>query len=258
MRYFFSEWPAIHRKLTRGKRRVFLFDVDGTLAPIVPSPQKAKISNPTKSILRRLSRKKNTRIGILSGRSLKDARRMVGLKGIIYSGNHGLEIQTPKARFVHPAAKNQAFILSRLIGKFGREFKNIPGVIIEDKGFSISIHFRKVLDPFFMKAAKRIFLDRIKPVCDRADLFVRTGKKVWEILPSDIWNKGSAAQFLCRKVCPGAIPLFVGDDVTDEDAFAVFKKTGITVRVGRNKHSSAAYYIKSQKEMERLLNLLTL
>ncbi len=124
---------------------IFLFlDYDGTLTPIVESPDKAIIPRKTMEILRDLSKIPHCKVAIISGRALKDIKNKIGLEGIIYAGNHGLEIDGPKIKFKVPVSPGYMTILKKIKAILKKKLSKIRGIVIEDKGLTLSVHYRLV------------------------------------------------------------------------------------------------------------------
>jgi trehalose-phosphatase len=228
-------------------RKLFIFlDYDGTLTPIVARPTMAKLSFRQKEILFKLSCEKNIRIAVISGRALEDIQKCVGIPGIIYAGNHGLELKGPKTKQIHPAALAFRKIVKELLIRLERAYAFFPEMLIEDKIFSISVHHRQIPD-HRIEFVKMILLKELGTYLSKSQVVLTEGKKVWEIRPPTEWNKGKTAMWLLGNiVCngqPSVLPLYFGDDLTDEDAFKALKNYGITVRVtSRPQEPSAAKY----------------
>jgi trehalose 6-phosphate phosphatase len=225
--------------------RIFLFlDYDGTLAPIVEDPGQVSLSAETGKQLIALSRNAKFLVAIISGRSLSDVRQRVGLDGLIYGGNHGLEIQGPGLSFVEPTAAARTQALQRISHDLEIRLRHLPGVRFENKGLTASAHYRSVRD------ADRQEMRRIvgETVASAGDCFhITRGLDVLEIRPRVDWNKGTAARWiLASSGSPDALPVCVGDDATDEDAFAALK-AGITVRIGRAAATAAQYELEDQE-----------
>jgi trehalose-phosphatase len=126
---------------------------------------------------------------------------------------------------------------------------NIPGTLIEDKGITASVHFRKI-DPSQEGEVLRIFWNAAS---DYAKEFrITTGKKVLEIRPQSAWNKGDAVQRILEHQSKDVIPLYVGDDTTDEDAYRAIRESGISVSIGEN--PEADYYLNDQGEVGTFLD----
>lgn len=261
MKYFFDNRDKI--KKTFAGRNFFLFlDCDGTLTPIVDKPKSVKLDAETKTILKKISENKKIIPAIISGRPLHEVKKMVGIKNIIYSGNHGFEMETqmfankksesPRI-FVHPEAKKIMPVIRKIRPVLEKGLKDIKGAFVEDKGLILSIHWRSA-DKKYLPKLFALIRDTI---CDNSRVSLTKGKKVWEIRPNVNWNKGSAVKYILSLVPhPSSfVPVFVGDDATDEDAFKVLQK-GITIRIGKSKESKARYYLKNQPEIKKFLNCL--
>jgi trehalose 6-phosphate phosphatase len=258
MRYLFSVLDKIKPALAN--RPIFLFlDYDGTVTPIRKKPALAGISNRSKQLLAKLAKLPRCRLAIISGRSLKSVRQMVGLSGIIYSGNHGLEIQGRAIRFQSPVSKKHKNIIRQLRRRLTAKLYRIKGVLIEDKVLSLSVHYRLVAvkDRPLVKA---VFGQITLPYARRNQLRIKPGKMILEAFPPVEWNKGRALQWLLRnttgKFRHAWFPVYIGDDVTDEDAFRILKNRGLSIYVGNPGKSCARYYVKSIDEVRKLLSLI--
>ncbi len=255
MRKLWRQWGRVSQKLEEAPHRLFLFGFDGTLAPIAPTPRQAHLPPQTRTLLRRLSERRHSTVGIVSGRSLPDLRRRVRLPEQLYVGNHGFEFEAARRRWVHPEAKRRVRSLLSLAGALSKTLSSIPGAWIENKGFTLSVHFRQVL-PRRRSAVGRLVRQTLAHPGGRTRWDLRRGKMTLEIRPAVEWNKGSVLALL-RKRCPKNTELlYVGDDFTDEDAFRVVGRDGIAVRIGARKRSPAPYYLGRQKEVQRLLEKL--
>lgn len=256
MRYFFDDWDSLKRELVNKYILLFL-DYDGTLTPIVVSPDKAVITQETRGLLKKLSQISKCRIAIISGRGLKDIKKMVGLKGIIYAGNHGLEIEGPKIKFKSPVFKNSKFIMKQIKDDLNKKVSSIDGAFIEDKGLTLSLHYRLV-DKDNTPLIKNIFNNTVQPYLIEKRIRVTSGKKVFEVRPPIRWDKGKVVLWLLarQRFISGdnnIFPFYLGDDVTDEDAFKALKNKGLTIFVGEPRQSYAQYYVTETKEVIKLL-----
>lgn len=252
MTYVFADWDRVSKRLSAAKSKLFLFDIDGTLAPIAKTPHSVKIPSRTLVLLEALSKSPLTKVGVISGRSLETARRMVGLKRLIYSGNHGLEIHGPRLKkFVHPSANRQARSFVTFVPHLQQMIRTVPGVWIENKGLTISIHYRGVQSPHmsrFQRMAKNIIA-----LTRRNRFLVTQGKKVLEIRPRLSWDKGAALDYIRRRISPAPCVVFIGDDVTDEAAFGRLRPHDLGIRVGKRPGSKATHYLRRQSEVNPLL-----
>jgi trehalose 6-phosphate synthase/phosphatase len=247
-RNVFEHWDRIEKEI-RG-RPVFLFlDYDGTLTPIVSSPEKAVLSAAMRSRLNRL--KKMVFLAVISGRSLKDIRKKVGVGGILYAGNHGAELGDESEAAGMPEWNYDRPMLEEYLGRLQEATTYIPGIFIEDKMITASIHFRQVPIPYLGKLFNLIF--NLAKDYDRF-FALRSGKKVFEIRPLQAPDKGAAVSLILKKLGRGKLPVYIGDDMTDEDAFLALKDKGISISIGKS--LNADYYLSSQAEMGELMNRL--
>lgn len=231
------------KKLEKRPPFLFLFDFDGTLSPIAKKPGKAILPPDTRSWLRRLSRRRSVKVGIVTGRSLSDIKRRVGLKNIIYAANHGMEISY-NGKLLLRKGHSYRKPLQELAGKLRSRFSNTKSVIVENKKLSVAVHFRKVkagLRPAVRRAIRALAMSYIK----KYDLQLTTGKMILEIRPERYWNKGNAVLWIWHRLAPKYTPVYVGDDMTDEKAFLAVKSRGLGIRIGKKKKSHARYCISS-------------
>ena len=251
--YFFENKDP---KLESRPRRFFLFlDFDGTLVPIQNDPTKCVLSPGIKGLLDAIALSGKACIAILSGRTVNDIKERVHTQGIYYGGNHGLEISGPNLRFVHPHVLQGNRIINKICQTIHASIDNMDGVFIERKKFSISLHYR-MADKEGKTLIKKIFSRIISGSPSSQTFSVLRGKKVLELVPSIQWDKGKAALFLLQKEKKKYLPIYVGDDLTDETAFKTLNQDGITIRVGRSKKTAAKYYLKGQWEVSRFLKHL--
>ena len=265
MRYLFSDWERIE-KIIKGKFVYLFLDYDGTLAPIALTPGMAVMPEEAKDMLRQLSKMSNHKIAIISGRALKDISRRIGLKNIVYAGNHGFEIKGPKVSFKSPVPFLYKKTLKEIKGKLEKSLSSINGVLVENKGFSLSVHYR-LADMENIPAIKVRFYTVIFPYEFTNNVQVKPGKMVLEVKPPTSWDKGKVVLWLLAR-CKLAIrtkkrevlPIYIGDDKTDEDAFGSLKGSAITIFVGRPKKTKARFYLKDPEEvaifLTRLLKIL--
>jgi trehalose 6-phosphate phosphatase len=256
MRYVFEAWDSLSAQIKSSKRLLLLFDYDGTLTPIVESPEAAVLSDRVRLMLRMLSQKKNATVGIVSGRALGDLQSRVGLPNIIYAGNHGLEIEGPRMSFLHPVAEEIKATLHVMYAILKKALAGIPGAFVENKGLTLSVHFRQVGDREQEGEVTHIF-NRIVGVAKMLNkVKITSGKKVFEIRPPVSWDKGKAIKMMIERNGDGEVlPVYTGDDLTDEDAFLQLKDgPGISIYVGTDSPESAAkYQVNSPEEVEEFL-----
>ena len=235
-----------------GARRLVVFlDYDGTLTPIVGRPEKAVLSNSTRQTLQTLAAQ--APVTILSGRDLEDIRHRVGIGEIVYAGSHGFDIAGP-----HGLRKQIATDFLPTLEAAGRELKEklagIPGALVERKRFSIAAHYRQANE----NAAAKVQRAVNEVAAQHLELRLLVGKKVYELQPEIDWNKGKALLWLLEVIGsePREIfPIYVGDDLTDEDAFRAVKQCGLGIVVSEEPRPTAAHYaLKTPAEVDRFLH----
>lgn len=245
MKNAFDSLSELSVRIFAAKRCLLMVDFDGTLSRLAKTPIHAFLPQKNRKILQKLNR--IIRVAVVSGRGLSDIKRKVGINGIIYAGNHGLEWQINGKidKIKIPVSMARAMIFVR--HSLGKLIKKYKGILLENKGLTLSIHYRLVKKHLAKKLFKEI-LSIIFSFQKKQLLKIVSGKKVWEIRPTLVWNKGSWVRFLKQKIAKQSLPIYIGDDATDEDAFKAFK-TGITIRVGNNEKSHAIYYCRDTKQV---------
>ncbi len=262
MQYLFQSWSAFAADIRAAPHLLLLSDYDGTLTPIVSRPEEAILSSEVREKLRALAEKPRSSVGIISGRSMAELRSMVAIEGIYYAGNHGLEIEGPGLKFVSQPAQEAKTTIADLVRRLSTALDSIAGVIVEDKGLSLSVHYRLV-----KKGDENVVAETFKqltsPLLDEGKIRVTSGKKVWEVRPPIDWHKGKAVEAITGEIkallkLERVLTIYLGDDTTDEDAFMVtHRPKGWSVFVGgENPSSSADYFLNSTAEVEELLSRL--
>jgi trehalose-phosphatase len=267
MLHLLSVWPSVIERFRRASRILLLLDYDGTLTPVVPRPEQAVLSSDTRHLLADL--KANTRfvLGVISGRSLADVRERVGIKDIIYAGNHGLEMEGPRQQFLHPATMAQREALDSICRQLGGELGQYPGVIVENKGLTLSVHYRLAPDDLIGQV-ENVFNRVVAPGVSGSVIKITHGKKVFEVRPNVDWDKGKAVSRIMEVQFDGSpdegvsaggtLAAYFGDDLTDEAGFSVVQDAGgIAVFVGLAGQPTGAHYrVDSPAEVAESLRLL--
>ena len=232
-------------------------DFDGTLAPIVDRPDQAALPAETKDTLLQLGIRDKYLLGIVSGRSLGDVCSRIDIPGLTYSGNHGLEIKGPGIDFVHPEAEALRQTLQEVDLRLRQELAEIPGVITEQKGLTLSVHYRLTPDGLVEDVHTR-FAAAMAPLLEPGKLKLTRGKKVLEVRPGLDWNKGKAITKLQEVYPDTSLTVFFGDDLTDEDGFAVVQgRGGLAVFVGPAREPTCALHrLDSPEEVAQTLRLM--
>ncbi|MBA2669319.1 MAG: trehalose-phosphatase [Gemmatimonadetes bacterium] len=237
---------------------VLLLDFDGTLAPIVDRPDDAELPARTRTVLQRLLSRPGIRAAVVSGRGLEDARSRAGLPGIAYAGNHGMEIRGPDIQEVHAKAAAARPMLQQVLDTVEPRLAAIPGAIAEDKGLTLSIHYRMVGRD---RVAEVQTITR-EATAAHDGLRITEGKEVLEVRPRVDWHKGRAVEFLLKRFAPppGVPVLYFGDDTTDEDAFRVLLDReggeGIRVADGETGTTAARSFVRDPGDVAQVLEAL--
>ncbi|MEZ5931070.1 MAG: trehalose-phosphatase [Alphaproteobacteria bacterium] len=238
-----------------GKRLAVCLDYDGTLTPIVDRPELALLSDRMRQTLARLA--DVATVAVISGRDLKDIRRLVALDGLYYSGSHGFEIAGPDQ--TGQAAEHGAEFLPLLDSAenaLRERLAGIDGVLVERKRLSVAVHYRLVAEADHEKVKK--ITDEV--VAAHSGLRRTLGKMVYDLQPDIDWHKGKAVATLLSTLGldgDDVLPLYIGDDVTDEDAFRELRDRGLGIVVrGSRRSTSATLALDDTDEVQAFLEAL--
>ncbi|MGI9538783.1 MAG: trehalose-phosphatase [Miltoncostaeaceae bacterium] len=221
---------------------VFL-DYDGVLTPIVEHPDLAVLAPEMRRTLEALAAA--TTVAIVSGRDVDDVIAKVAVPGLFYAGSHGLDIRAPSGAPVadDELARFDAYLadLDAAETELNARLQGVPGTNVERKRFAIAVHYRQVPEEHHDTVAGAV--ESVAP--EHPSLRVAGGKMIFELRPDIDWDKGKALMWLLAEMeldRPEVIPVYLGDDVTDEDAFRVIRERGVGVVVGREDLPSLARY----------------
>lgn len=252
--------PAWADAWRRTGRLVLLLDFDGTLSPLVERAEDAAMLPEVREALAALRRAPGVSAAIVSGRGLADVRARAALEDVAYAGNHGMEIVAPGVDRVHPEAVAARPALDRAAARVRDGMDALPGVVLEDKTLSLTVHYRRAGDAA-EPAVARLVEDA---VADEDALRVTRGKMVMEIRPRVDWHKGRAVEFLLGEMrLPDGVPVvYLGDDTTDEDAFHALAASRLPLREGvlvadpLPETTAAASWVRNPHEVAELFSLL--
>jgi len=242
-------------KAVRGKEAVVFLDYDGTLTPIVESPDLAVLSPDMRRTVKTLA--DVCTVGVISGRDLEDVRNMVGIDGIVYAGNHGFDIEGSKSRRAElQQGKDFLPALEEAEKQLRDILRPVEGALVERKKFSIAVHYRKVRQEEVPQVE-----DGVDRVLEKSPGLRKSfGKKVFELQPEIDWNKGKALFWVLDALDlngPDVLPFYIGDDTTDEDAFRAIEDRGIGIVVmNRPRPTRARYALKDPDAVGRFLESL--
>ena len=227
-------------------RTLFVFDFDGTLAPIVTRRAHAVMPRTTCALFTRLAARATT--AVISGRSVLDLRARLKVHPDYLVGNHGLEGLLGNAAVLRRAQR----LCSAWRQQLEHAWHQMPhaGIDLEDKLYSLAIHYRLAPDACRARTTVTRALAQLQPAPQ-----LIPGKKVVNVLPPGAPHKGAALLQLLRHE-RAKQALFIGDDDTDEAVFALDDPRIVTVRVGRKRSSRAHYYLRGQTEIDAVLRYL--
>lgn len=246
MFYLLDDWPAVAERLRKAGSAALFLDFDGTLAPLVSNPGQAEIHSGARVALVRLAANPRIRTWVISGRRWADVRARVAVPGVRYLGVHGGEADGAAV----PAGALRA--VTEAYGEFASRLNGALGVLIENKGVAFAVHHRSA--PYAEVSRARHLLEGILARF-RGALRMVPGDRVWEVLPREIRGKGDAVRKEWRSHFPQGLPIYIGNDRTDEGAFAALKE-GVTARVGPVRSTRAQYAVRSCAEVAQFLERL--
>jgi len=239
-------------KRFRGRTLVVCLDYDGTLTPIVDDPDAARLAEDTRRTLRMLARRYPT--AVISGRDLRDLRARVQVEEAILAGSHGFEIAAPGS--AAPAVRKGSEFLPELDaaeGALRRRLAAVPGHRLERKTFDISVHYRGVAEAEVPQVERAV--DRVLADCPR--LRKSHGKRVFQLQPRVDWDKGRALRWILEhQPDADAMAVYLGDDITDEDAFRAVAADGLGIVVQDGPRLTAAHYRLRDAAVRRWLQWL--
>jgi trehalose-phosphatase len=253
-----DRWDEVAARLD-GRRLALFLDYDGTLSPIAPRPELATLPEETRGALRGLA--EMTPVVILSGRRREDVASLVGLPDLVYAGSHGFDIAGPPPTPDAPPLRLEVGEgvperIDHAAGLLQRDLGGIAGVLVEPKRFAISVHFRLADEGELARIEKAVD----ETIAAVPGLRKAHGKKLFELRPDLDWDKGQALLWLLDALGlgrPEVLPVYIGDDLTDEDAFRAVAGRGIGILVGEEPRETAAEYrLRDTNEVRELLQRL--
>lgn len=221
------------------------FDFDGTLAPIANDPDKPTLSNALERPLRTLVSRQSVRVAILSGRALDDLVERVGIDGITYAGNHGLELYRDGEVTVQHAVERCQPSVRSVCTTLRSKLSDIPGCHVENKELTVAVHVRRTPTHRVDDVRQSVY----ETVTEHEGVRVDEGKQVFDIRPDISLDKGTTMAMLVDETPTEWQTVYLGDDTTDEDAFRAIQPEGIAIRVGTRTASAANYRIPEQRQV---------
>jgi trehalose 6-phosphate phosphatase len=243
-----ADWACVAAQVQSSCRVAVFLDFDGTLVDIAPRPDQVRLAPATRRVLRRLARHPRVALVVISGRRRSELLRHVGLPGIRYFGLYGWECSA------HSPLPSSALIALRCArAQLSIHLSSIPGIWMEDKHFSLSVHFLGVSPPAQRRARCKL---RSLLLPFQETLRVIENLRDAEIVPRHISGKGIAVKrFLAKPARRHVLPFYFGDDLSDEPAFEAVEK-GISIRVGPARPTRARYCIRGPAAVAAVLTKL--
>lgn len=245
-----------------GRQPAVFLDYDGTLTPIVDRPEEATISQSMREAVRELAGR--CPVCVVSGRDRKVVQELMGLDDLIVAGSHGFDIWSPEEGTIQlDVGEGSEDLLAEVRERLESGTASVEGSLVEPKKTSVAVHYRLVAEeekPGIERLVAEILDER------PGELKVTPGKMVYEIQPKIDWDKGKAVLYLLEALGldrEDVLPIYLGDDVTDEDAFAAIQPSGVGIFVGRpddpevaGRDTAADYVLNTMEEVERFLTSL--
>ncbi len=252
----------LSRRLTgrlAGRRPAVFLDYDGVLAPIVDRPEDAVMSDNMRDTVCALAER--CPVCVVSGRDRAVVQQLMGIDDLVVAGSHGFDIWTPReGTITHGIAADFEDLIARVTERLRAEVGSIRGVTVEPKRASVAVHYRLVAPEDRERVAAMV---QALLAEHPEQLKVTPGKKVYELEPKIDWNKGRAVFYLMDVLGLASdeiAPLYLGDDITDEDAFRALRGRGVGIIVGRpddpevaDRATAAEFVLASTEEVERFL-----
>jgi trehalose 6-phosphate phosphatase len=256
-----------------GRRPAVFLDYDGVLIPIVDRPEDAVMSDSMREGVRALAKRYS--VCVVSGRDRPVVRQLMGVNNLVVAGSHGFDIwvvagshgfdiwSRQEGTIAHDAAIGFEDLISQVRDRLRAEAESIPGVVVELKRVSVAVHYR-LADPEHLARVTAAVDELLSEYSGR--LKVTRGKMVHELQPKIDWHKGKAARHLLQTLkldTDDVVPLYLGDDITDEDAFRALAGSGVGIIVGHpedpevaNRPTAADFVLRSTVEVEQFLDTL--
>jgi trehalose-phosphatase len=242
--------------LINGKKPAVFLDYDGCLSPIVKDPDKAVMTDEMRNTLKQLA--DVCPVAVVSGRDRANVAKLVQLDNLYFAGSHGFDISGPNNMHTEPGGAAAAIsALEKANKTLDERLKEIEGVLVERKRYAIAVHYRNVPED----QVEKVLQVTGEVIDQHPELKKGPGKKIMELKPNLDWHKGKAVLWLMEELNlnqPNIVPIYIGDDLTDEDAFATLQGKGIGIMVGEHDEKTAATYsLEDVEDVQAFLQTLT-
>lgn len=240
MHHLFDNWPRVVHLIHSTKHLALFLDFDGTLVTLRRRPRDVKpLDLRLRKVLGCLAARKRITVTVISGRPLAELKKLVPVPGVRLLGLHGWEGRTV------PPLKEEHLLVRQAKRLLNHRLRGTPRIWVEDKGLGLAVHYREA-SPSAVRRARRIVAEVVGNVGPR--IHIMKGLKVWELLPRQIEGKGAAACSLLTELPAETLPIFLGDDATDESAFQVLSH-GLTIHVGDGHRTKAHFLLRNPEEV---------
>jgi trehalose 6-phosphate phosphatase len=254
-----ASMPEVLARLA-GRYPALFLDYDGTLTPIVDRPQDAVMSDRMREVVSQLAER--CTVCVVSGRDRPVVQQLMRLDGLVVAGSHGFDIWSPTGAIRRDEGARFAGLLADVRSTLAGAARDIEGALIEPKAASVAVHYRLVRD----RDRPRV-KQMVDAVMDRHpdQLKITPGKMVYEVQPAFDWDKGKAVLYLLEALDLGddVLPMYLGDDYTDEHAFAALAGRGIGLIVSAgddpdeaSRSTDADYRLNGVGDVQRFLDQL--
>ena len=246
-KHLFEHWATVRLRVRSARHLAVLLDFDGSLVPLRAHPGQVWLDRVGRQLLGRLACHRRVTLVLISGRRRADLRKRVNVPAARYLGLHGWEHGDGAS--ARPGTRRLMRVARRMLAE---RLRHLPGIWVEDKGPVFVAHYRGASASTARRARQilRETLDWLEP-----DLRVLPGKKVWEVLPQELKGKDAAVLRLLEELPQPALSIFVGDDRSDEPAFAALRGE-LTVCVGRPRRTRAHFRLRNPGEVRSFLERL--
>jgi trehalose 6-phosphate phosphatase len=246
--------PEIEKRVKDASSLFIVLDYDGTLTPITHHPSLARLAPQTRSLLGDFYRRPGHTAAFVSGRTVQDLQEMMGLRGLVYAGNHGLEIHGPNFHYVNPTAVACQDRVQALAARLQANLQSIPGAWVENKRLSLTVHLRHVAE----RDLQGVYDSLRQALANDGEFFSPAmGVKAIEVQPRVNWNKSDAVHWIQNQLRVQSVPtVYFGDDCTDEEVFRSLADI-VTVKVGYAANTAARYFVRSPQEVQDFLQWTT-
>jgi trehalose 6-phosphate phosphatase len=247
MLHLLKNWRQVAQRLRSAEAIMLFLDFDGTLVRLAGHPEDVALDAATRRLLFRLARRPRLRVCVISGRRRADLRQRIQVPGVLYLGLQGWETRDGQ----NPGRRHR-LLVDQVRRKLAQSVTESAGLWIEDKGATLALHYRGARRAAIGEArvslrnVLQLFAGRLRAI---------EGDHVWEVIPREVQDKGAAARSQCQAFHRRALPVYAGNDDTDEPAFRTLSR-GVTIRVGTLGKSRAGFYLRGPAEVRRFLEKL--